>query len=169
MPESPLPRSPDSVEQRRARIGAPSVVLDIVFRSLYQTVVLIGLFLHVAGHNHPGGGFIAGLVIGAALVLRFITAHPGYGAPLPVSSELIMGTGLLLSAGMAVTSLILGNTLLEHHTWEFSLPVFGDVKVTSALVFDSGILLIVVGVISMLLDVLGRDGDPAADEETTAP
>lgn len=164
MPESSLPRSPRSDEERQAQIGAPSVVLDVVFRSLYQTVILIGLFLHLAGHNNPGGGFIAGLVIGAALVLRFITAHPEYGSPLPVPSELIMGAGLLLSAGMAVTSLVLGNTLLEHDTWEFSLPVFGDVKVTSALVFDTGILLIVVGVIAMLLDVLGRDGDPTNGE-----
>lgn len=169
MPEPALPRTTATDDEREAQIGAPSVVLDVVFRSLYQTVILIGLFLHFAGHNHPGGGFIAGLVVGAALVLRFITARPEYGSPLPVPSELIMGTGLLLSAGMAVTSLILGNTLLEHHTWEFSLPVFGDVKVTSALVFDSGILLIVVGVIAMLLDVLGRDGHAADNGEPIGP
>ncbi len=145
----------------RSHIGAPSIVLDTVFRTLYQTVVLIGLYLHLAGHNQPGGGFIAGLVVGAALVLRFITAHPEYGTPLPFPSYLMMGVGLSLSAGMAVTSLILGNTLLEHHTWEFTLPVFGDVKVTSAIVFDSGILLIVVGVIAMLLEILGNEADPA--------
>lgn len=145
--------------RRELRVGDPSVVLDVVFRSLFHTVIAIGFYLHMAGHNNPGGGFIAGLVIGSALVLRFITARPQYGARLLIPSDIMMGVGILMAAGMAVTSLLLGNSLLEHHTWEFELAVFGKVKATSALVFDSGVLLIVVGVIAMLLEVLGGEGD----------
>ena len=153
-------------------MGDPSIVLDVVFRSLFHTFIAVALYLHMAGHNTPGWGFIAGLVVGSALVLRFITARPGSGARLLIPSEIMMGIGLLLSAGMAITSLLLGNSLLEHHTWEFELAILGEVKATSALVFDTGIVLVVVGVVATLLEVLGSEGDDpervdAGDEVTS--
>ncbi len=162
---------PDLGKRRDLAVGDPSIVLDVVFRSLFHTVIAVGLYLHMAGHNNPGGGFIAGLVVGSALVLRFITARPKSGARLLIPSEIMMGIGLLLSAGMALTSLLLGNSLLEHHTWEFELAIVGEVKATSALVFDTGILLVVIGVVATLLEVLGSEGDHPervdVDEETT--
>ena len=150
---------PDDGQPSQVAVGDPSVVLDVVFRSLFHTVIAVGLYLHMAGHNNPGGGFIAGLVVGSALVLRFITGRPGRNARLVVQSEIMIAVGLLLAAGTAVTSLLLGNALLEHHTWEFELIVIGKVKATSALFFDTGVLLIVVGVIATLLEILGSEGD----------
>ncbi len=150
---------PELGKRRELAVGDPSVVLDVVFRALFHTVIAVGLYLHMAGHNNPGGGFIAGLVVGSALVLRFITAGPKRSARLLIPSEMLMGIGILMAAGMAITSLLLGNSLLEHHTWEFELAVVGKVKATSALVFDTGVLLVVIGVIATLLEVLGSEGD----------
>lgn len=148
---------------RDVSIGTPSVVLDVVYRALFHTIIMIGLYLHLAGHNLPGGGFIAGLVIGASLVMRFITGSAQFGARRAVPGELLIGLGILLAGGMALTSLVLGNALLEHHAWEFELAVVGKVKATSALVFDTGVLLVVIGVVSTLLGVLGAEGDEPAD------
>lgn len=159
-----------SEPNRQGEIGEPSVVLDVVYRLLFQTVILIALYLHLAGHNQPGGGFIAGLVVGAAFVLRFITARPQFAGRRPIRGEIAIGLGILLAGGMGITSLILGNSLLEHHAWEFELAVVGKVKATSALVFDTGVLLVVIGVVVLVLDVLGSEGDRPAgvrDEEVT--
>ncbi|MEM8904724.1 MAG: MnhB domain-containing protein [Actinomycetota bacterium] len=145
--------------RRDVSVGDPSVVLDVAYRSLFHTVLLIGLYLHMAGHNQPGGGFIAGLVVGTALVLQFITGRPGVHAPLPLRPEMMMGLGILFAGGMGITSLVLGNSLLEHHTWEFEIAVLGEIKATSALIFDTGVLFVVVGVIATLLEILGSEGD----------
>jgi multicomponent Na+:H+ antiporter subunit A len=147
-------------------LGRPSVVLDTTLNAIFHTVIVFSLYLHFAGHNQPGGGFIAGLVAGAALVLRVITGRESLRGRLPVPPEFMLGGGVLLVTGTALTSMVLGNAPLEHHTWEFTLPAIGDVKTTSALVFDTGIYLVVVGVIATLIEVLV--GEPGEDEESAS-
>jgi multicomponent Na+:H+ antiporter subunit A len=120
---------------------------------------LFSVYLHFAGHNQPGGGFIAGLVAGVGLLLRVITGREALRGRLAVTSTQLLGVGVLLVTGTALTSMILGNALLEHHTWEFDLPALGAVKTTSALVFDTGIYLVVVGVIATLIEVLVGEPD----------
>jgi multicomponent Na+:H+ antiporter subunit A len=78
----------------------------------------------------------------------------------------MLGVGVLLVTGTALTSMILGNALLEHHTWEFDLPLLGTAKTTSALVFDTGIYLVVVGVVATLIEVLV--GEPAEEPAEVA-
>ena len=73
--------------------------------------------------------------------------------------EYLLGVGVLLVTGTALTSLILGNALLEHHTWKVELGPLGTAKTTSALVFDTGIYLIVVGVIATLVATLVSESD----------
>ena len=70
---------------------------------------------------------------------------------------------------LALTSLVLGNTLLEHHTWELDIPVLGTAKTTSALPFDTGIYLVVVGVVATLIETLVTEPDPVdpADQEAS--
>lgn len=148
-------------------LGQPSVVLDATLNAVFHSVMIFAAYLHFAGHNSPGGGFIAGLVIGAALVLRVITGKEMLGSRLSVSPSILLGVGVLLVTGTALTSLALGNALLEHHTWQATIPVLGKVKTTSALPFDTGILLLVVGVVSSFIEVLV--GEPEADRaEVTA-
>ncbi len=156
---------PQEQTPRRPTLGEPAVVLDIVVEAVFHTILVFALYLHFAGHNQPGGGFIAGLAIGAALVLRMITGNDPIRTRFPVPYEAVLGVGAVLVTGTALVPLVLGNSLLEHHTWEVDLPVLGAVKATSALPFDTGILLVVVGVIGMLLQVLGSDDpiDPEVD------
>jgi len=147
-------------------LGRPSVVLDTTLNAVFHTIVLFSLYLHFAGHNQPGGGFIAGLVAGVGLVLRVITGRETLRSRLPISPERMLGVGVLLVTGTALVSMILGNALLEHHTWEFDLPLLGTAKTTSALVFDTGIYLVVVGVVATLIEVLV--GEPAEEPAEVA-
>ena len=79
---------------------------------------------------------------------------------------MLLGIGVLLVTGTALTSMVLGNALLEHHTWEFDLPILGTAKTTSALVFDTGIYLVVVGVVATLIEVLVGEPDAAHEAES---
>lgn len=135
---------------------APSLILSCVTRGVLGTVVAFSVFLLVAGHNEPGGGFIGGLVAGAALVL----VHAGGGAAhvervLPARPETLLGLGLVLALGTAVLGIIAGGQVLESGYVAAHLPVFGRVKLASPLVFDTGVYLVVVGVVGVLLTTLG--------------
>ena len=167
------PTARDRVEEPRNDIvrltplvlGRPSVVLDTTLSAVFHTIIVFSLFLHFAGHNAPGGGFIAGLVAGAGLVLRTITGRETLRSRVAVAPEHLLGVGVLLVTGTALTSLVLGNALLEHHTWEADLPILGTAKTTSALVFDTGIYLVVVGVVATLIEILVGEPDSAPEDE----
>lgn len=153
------------------RLGAPAVVLDVTVHAVFHAALLFSLYLHFRGHNAPGGGFIAGLVAGGALVLRLITGRAPLRSRVAASNRALLGGGIVLVTGTALTSLALGNTLLEHHVWEYDVPALGHVAFTSALFFDTGIYLVVVGTISTLLTVFGAEGETeqvrAAEEVAT--
>ena len=142
------------------RLGEPSEVLDAAVIAVFHTIIVFSLYLHFAGHNQPGGGFIAGLVAGSALVLRFITGRDLVHSRLPIANEAVLGVGVVLATATALVPVALGNAALEHHTWSYDLPVLGKVKWTSALVFDTGIYLVVLGVIGTLVEILGAEDDP---------
>ncbi|HUG83432.1 MAG TPA: MnhB domain-containing protein, partial [Euzebya sp.] len=68
--------------------------------------------------------------------------------------------GMLLSQATAVLPLVLGGSVLQSAAFEYDLPVFGAVKLTTVLFFDIGVLLIVMGLVAKALDTLGG-ADPA--------
>lgn len=152
-------RRDDTTRLTSLTLGKPSVVLDTTLNAVFHTIIVFSLFLHFAGHNSPGGGFIAGLVAGAGLILRVITGRETLRSRITIPTHLLLGAGVLLVTGTALTSLVLGNALLEHHTWEVDIPVLGTAKTTSALPFDTGIYLVVVGVIATLIEALVAEPD----------
>ena len=153
------------------RLGQPAVVLDVTVNAVFHVALLFSLYLHFRGHNAPGGGFIAGLVAAGALVLRLITGRQPLQSRLKLENTVLLGGGIVLVTGTALVSLLLGNTLLEHHVWDYEVAVLGHVEWTSALFFDTGIYLVVVGTVATLLSVFGAEGErnqvEAAEELAT--
>lgn len=144
---------------RGSELGNPkhrSMVLEATTRLVFPTLVVLSLYFFFAGHNAPGGGFAGGLVMGLALVLRYLAGgRYELGEALPVEPGMILGAGLLVSATTAVTSLALGAPALSSAVFELHLPVFGEVHLVTAMFFDAGIYLIVVGLVLDVLRSLG--------------
>jgi multicomponent Na+:H+ antiporter subunit A len=133
---------------------APSLLLRVAVRVAFYPILATGLFFLFAGHNNPGGGFIGGLVASLAFVLRYLSADVSRASePLPPIA--ILGTGLLLSAGCALAPMLGGGQVLTSGYLKPTLPLLGDISLTSVLIFDSGIFLVVVGLTLVLLDTLG--------------
>ena len=140
--------------------GGPSVVLDTVVRLVFHTILVFGLYLLFAGHNQPGGGFVGGLVVGSAFVLRFLAGgRAALDLAVPVDPGLPLGLGLLLSAGTGAAAWAFGAEYLESGKLELHLPLLGAVKATSALPFDIGVFLVVVGLVLALLRTLGGEAE----------
>ena len=140
--------------------AASSVVLETAVRLVFHTVLVFGVYLLFAGHNQPGGGFVGGLVCGAAFTLRFVArGRAGLAEAVPVEPALPLGLGIVLAALTGSASWVLGEDFLRSGTALLALPVLGDVKLTSALAFDTGVFLVVVGVVLALLRTLGAEAE----------
>jgi multicomponent Na+:H+ antiporter subunit A len=143
-----------------------SVILEVVTRILFHTILVFSIYLLFSGHNEPGGGFAGGLVAGLALVLRYLAGgRYELGEAAPVDPGLLLGLGLLFSGGTGVVGLALGAEVLETAILETTLPVLGDVKLVTSLFFDIGVYLIVVGLVLDILRSLGAELDRQADED----
>ena len=137
-----------------------SVVLETVVRLAFHTVLVFGVYLLFAGHNQPGGGFIGGLVTGSAFILRYIAGgRAELRLAVPVDPRLPLALGLLVATLTGVGALVAGGDYLESAYVEAALPVLGKVKLVSALAFDVGVYLVVVGLVLGLLRTLGAEAE----------
>ena len=148
----------------------PSVILDAVLGMVSRTTLLFSAFLLFAGHNAPGGGFVGGLVAAAALVLRYVAGGAGeVDRVVRVHEFHLLGSGLLVATLTGVAGWALGGSFLYGAKFEFDMVVFGHVKITSALFFDVGVYLVVVGLGLALLRSLGAAADRVLDAGDPAP
>ena len=132
------------------------VTLDQTVPVLFYVIMTGSVYLLFAGHNQPGGGFVGGLVAGAAISLRYIAG--GIEEVRHISRLrpwTILGLGLLLAALTAMVPLLFGDAVLEGAYRPIDLPVVGQVSLVPALVFDIGVYLGVVGLVLMVFEAFG--------------
>ena len=143
------------------------VLVDTVVLVVYHTILVLSLYFAFAGHNQPGGGFVGGLVAGAGISLRYIAGGmPAVRAALPIGPYTALGTGLLVSTMCALVPVLLGGDLLEHAALSFSLPAIGTMKATTALPFDLGVYLLVVGVTLAAFEAFGSDDERSGEQRS---
>ena len=141
-----------------ARAGDPHpLLLGIVSRILLPVAVVACAHLFLRGHNLPGGGFIAGLVLAAALVLQKVASgHREVEDRLRQRWDAWIGAGLLTAGLTGLGSLAFAHPFLTSSFWKPVLPVIGEVPVASAMFFDLGVFLAVVGATLLALAALAR-------------
>jgi len=132
-------------------------VLVVVSRPLLPIALLVSAFLFLRGHNEPGGGFIAALVAGVALILQTI-AQGGARAEAQFrgSALVLIPAGILVATLTGLGSWLLGYPFLTSSYAYVTLPLVGKFEVATAMLFDLGIYLGVVGTLLLILTGLGR-------------
>ena len=139
------------------------ITLDVTARLVFAIVLVGSLYLLFVGHNQPGGGFAGGILAGAAVALIYMAGglkdvrRISRGRPWN-----FLGAGLFLSVGAATVPMLLGDPVLTNGYLAHTLPWLGDVKVTSATVFDLGVYLVVLGLALMMFESFGDE--PVVDE-----
>ncbi len=128
-------------------------------RILVPPLMLFALYLLMAGHNRPGGGFVAGLTVAAAVVLRAQARSVDDALKLlPAAPVTMLAAGLGLAGLVALAPILGGGGVLDQPFVEVTLPLFQKVKLTAAFVFDIGVAGLVVGVVAAVLDAFGDTG-----------
>ncbi len=134
------------------------VFLDQSVRVVFHAVLAGSIWLLFVGHNQPGGGFVGGLVAGAAIALRYLAGGiDDVRALTRLQPWTILGTGLLVAAVAALTPIVLGKPILTALSRSFDVPALGHVYLSSTLAFDVGVYLLVVGLVFMVFEAFGDE------------
>ncbi len=148
----------DSSFMRKPIIEDASLILKVCALPTLFLIGSISAILFFAGHNAPGGGFIAGLLTAVACTPYFLYTSKNedpYGKRDP--SKLIP-FGLFFAVGTGVVAVLLGGTFLQSAFTYIPIPLFGKVGLASAMAFDFGVYLMVVGVTLTIIRMFGRSG-----------
>ena len=141
-----------------------SILVDVVTRLLFPSMMLLSAYFFFSGHNAPGGGFAGGLVAALALTLRYLAGGRREAEEtLPVHPGKVLGIGIMFTTAAAVAPMFFGMPPLTSAYAEFDVPLIGDVTVPSALIFDAGVYIIVVGLIMHVLASMGAYLDREED------
>lgn len=123
-----------------------SVILKTAANYLLPLLLLFSVFVLLRGHYLPGGGFIGGLIASIAFILHalghdlkktkyLLRMHPGFLIPVGLTIAIISG----------MTPIIFQDLPFLTGFWMSEpLPVIG--LVGTALFFDVGVYLVVIGV-----------------------
>ncbi|MDO5624403.1 MAG: monovalent cation/H+ antiporter subunit A [Pseudomonadota bacterium] len=133
------------------------MVPAVLVRLLLPIAAVLSAYFFIRGHNEPGGGFVAGLVLSIAFILQYLVAGTHWvEAHLQLKVIRWIGVGLLLALAAGVGSWWWGYPFMTTHTAHFTLPLVGEVHLASALVFDAGVYAVVVGATLLILTALAH-------------
>ncbi|ALV46914.1 cation:proton antiporter [Arthrobacter alpinus] len=144
-----------------------SIIIEVVTRLVFHSIIVLSIYLLLAGHNATGGGFAGGLVAGLALTIRYLAGGRFELAEATrISAGTLLGVGLALAALTGAIPLFLGGDVFQSAIIAFDLPIFGHVKFVTSTLFDIGVYLVVVGLVVDVLRSLGSEIDQHEEDGT---
>ena len=133
------------------------LMLTVVTRLLLPLSLMVGVYILLRGHNMPGGGFIAGLIVAISFLMQYMAS--GYvwaHRRARFDAHVLIGGGVLIAGATGLAALVFDRPFLTSTFGYFHLPVFGEVELASAMAFDIGVFFTVVGTCLLSLATLSR-------------
>ena len=135
---------------------AHPVIMATLTRILLPLALLVAVFILLRGHNQPGGGFIAGLITSVALIVQYLANGAVWTHQRMASdSHPLVAWGLAIAAFTGLASWLFGFPFLTSTYGHLDWPLVGEFELASAMAFDLGVFLVVVGATLMILVNLG--------------
>lgn len=133
------------------------MVLSTISQMLLPLALLVSVYIFLRGHNEPGGGFIAGLITAVAIIQQYIANGVEWMKEnIRLKYQALIGSGLLIAFMTGVGSFIFDRPFLTSWFDYFKWPWVGKFELASAMLFDLGVYLTVVGATMMILANLGK-------------
>jgi len=152
-----------------------TTIMKTTARIAVPIILVLAVSLFFQGHNLPGGGFIGGVLTTTAFVLVYVAYGLDYLEAGVLDREVDPGTGifehrtvtayrrtfvlgLAIVLGSGLAGLLLGGSFLaQDYVIVHDVPIYHEVELASALVFDLGVYLVVVGGLLTILSVVGAE------------
>ena len=133
-----------------------SLVLTQITRFLLPLALMVSIYFFLRGHNAPGGGFIAGLITAIALILQYMASGIAWTQmQWHQHFHKVIAWGVLLAVATGLGSWIFHRPFLTSAFGHYHLPLIGEIELATAMLFDLGVYLTVVGVVMLILATLG--------------
>ena len=146
------------------------LMMVVATRVALPLALLVGVYIFLRGHNVPGGGFIAGLVVSIALLMQYMASGFAWStARQRYDYHAVIASGVLFAVMTGVGSLILGWNFLTSSGFYLPVPGMEDIHLVSAAVFDLGVMLTVVGAVMLALASLSLIGQRAGETVNLTP
>ncbi|WP_157073807.1 monovalent cation/H+ antiporter subunit A [Sphingomonas soli] len=147
------------------------LVPRVIMQWLFPVTLLLALYLFIRGHDMPGGGFAAGITLSIGLILQYMAMGARQvESRLRVRPIRWIGTGLLIATATGAGAWLFGYPFLTTWFSYLDLPVVGKVPAATALLFDLGVFILVVGATALILVALGHQSSrtPRANAQPAA-
>ncbi|MDT7534036.1 monovalent cation/H+ antiporter subunit A [Sphingobium sp. SA2] len=142
-----LPRSPER----------HPMMFAVAARLLLPLATMIGLFIFLRGHNLPGGGFIAGLVVSIAMLMQYMASGFEWADQRRrIDEHMLIGLGVTIAALTGLGSLFFGAPLFTSAFGYVTLPLVGTFELATAMLFDVGVAMTVIGAVMLALAELSH-------------
>lgn len=139
------------------------IMLVIASRIALPLTLTAGIYLFLRGHNQPGGGFIAALVVAIAFLLQYLAAGFDWSHQRKrIGEHQMIACGVLVAMATGLGSWLFGAPFLTSTFEYFSLPLIGTFELASAMLFDTGVFLTVLGAVMLALAQLSHIAQRAA-------
>lgn len=153
----PLFKPSSDGEGRPWALERHSLLLSTVSQSLLPLAIMVSIYIFFRGHNLPGGGFIAGLVTAVAIILQYIAQGVDWvKARMNVEYQRVVAVGLMIALFTGVASWLFNRPFLTSWFDYFDIPLLGKIELASAMAFDLGVYVTVVGSTLLILASLGK-------------
>ncbi|WP_135466680.1 monovalent cation/H+ antiporter subunit A [Crenalkalicoccus roseus] len=147
----------DAMRMGEVSGDAHPLMLVVATRVLLPLALTLAAYIFLRGHNQPGGGFIAGLIAAIALIMQYMASGHAWAAARARLQPLTMiGAGVLIAGLTGMGSWAFGRPFLTSTFGYFHLPIAGEVELASAMAFDLGVFLTVVGAVVLALSHIAR-------------
>lgn len=135
---------------------------DLVLKTATTMLVFLilgfSVYLLFAGHNNPGGGFIGGLMASAGIVLLYVAyGFKTMDQVIGINFRKLFAAGLALALLTGIGSFLFNVPFLSHTFGYFTIPIFGEVELATAMLFDMGVYLTVIGVTLTIILTIADD------------
>ena len=153
----------NAYDQARPERDTDSTVHDyltipaVIMNWMFPVITVLAVYLFLRGHDAPGGGFAAGITMSIAFILQYMAGGTRWvEARLRILPIRWMGSGLLVAMLTGLGSLAFGFPFLTSAFQYVDVPLIGKVPMASALFFDLGVFLLVVGATVLILIALAH-------------
>lgn len=137
-----------------------SLILRRVAQAVLPVTLLFAVYLLLRGHNEPGGGFIAGLVTAAAIVLVALAFGETWARErLTPLIRPAFALGLLIAAMAGMLAIFMGDPFLTHYHAYLPLPGGTKVHLSTTLLFDIGVYLVVIATAGVTISVFAEEAE----------
>jgi len=129
----------------------------VLIQWLFPVILVFGIYLFLRGHDEPGGGFAAGVALSIAIILQYMASGARWvEARLRVLPVLWIGLGLLVAALTGLGAWFFNAPFLTSYFQYADIPILGRIPIASALLFDLGVMMLVVGATVLMLIALAH-------------